>query len=78
MLSKLLRKHTAELMEHCDTVLILITKHNTETGSTISIDRGDGNWYARYGQAREWLLREDVDARDLSNEDDEDEEDSMP
>lgn len=57
LLSKV-RSHVAMLMEHCDTVQILVTKKATD-GGTHSVVNGDGCWYSRFGQAKTWLLREE-------------------
>jgi len=45
--------HCAKLMEHFDTVEIFVTKHDKE--GTLSLAKGDGNWYARIGQINEWM-----------------------
>jgi len=47
------------LKERFDTVQILVTRHDSETGNTYSTIRGCGNWWARVGQTRNWLNREE-------------------
>lgn len=49
-----LRAVAAQLMEHCDSVQIFATKQHAD-GTTAGVAHGDGNWYARVGQASEWL-----------------------
>lgn len=52
------------LIEHFDSVQILATKHEPEIeDGTVHVSLGAGNWYARYGQAKEWLLRCDETAK---------------
>ena len=55
---RLLDQACARLMEHFDTVQILATRRH-EDGETISAASGQGNFYARYGQAKLWLMREE-------------------
>lgn len=52
---KVLDSFLAQLMEHFDTVQIVATKHCTERDASIKRQRGDGNWYARYGSVKEWI-----------------------
>lgn len=48
------------LGEHFDSVQIFCTRHEGgPDGGTFSTSRGVGNFYARYGQVREWLLEQD-------------------
>lgn len=56
------------LSEHFDTVQIFVTVYKGDDDSTThTIARGNGNWYARYGQVASWVVRQDegtrVDAR---------------
>jgi hypothetical protein len=45
------------LAEHFDTVQILCTRMADDgTGDTLQFAHGRGNWCARRGQAREWLI----------------------
>lgn len=57
-----LKRHTAMLMEHFDTVQIFATRHIGDDG-TISVQNGDGNWFARHGQVATWLLKQDEATR---------------
>lgn len=54
---KLLKRHTAMLREHFDSVQIFVTKR-LEEGATASVRWGD-DYYARYGNVRAWLVQED-------------------
>jgi hypothetical protein len=48
------------LSEHYDSVHIFATRHEAETEKgTVSVQKGFGNWFARFGQVREWLLKQD-------------------
>lgn len=48
------------LGEHFDTVHIFATRHEpAEADGTINVNNGVGNWFARYGQVKEWIVREE-------------------
>ena len=52
------------LGEHFDSVHIFATRDETgEKGGTITIQKGVGNWYARYGQIVEWITCESEQSR---------------
>lgn len=51
------RQAAEALGEHFDTVQILVTRHEEESVGTTNVCWGKGNWFARYGQVREWLLK---------------------
>ena len=51
------------LASHFDCVTIFVNRFNAESGNTISAWRGRGNWHARHGQVREWVIKCDTDAR---------------
>lgn len=55
--SKLIEETVDNLSQHFDTVHVLATRY--EGSDTLNISKGSGNWYARYGQMREWLLKAD-------------------
>lgn len=59
------KKATEALGEHFDTVHIFCTRHEPgiEDG-TINISWSEGNWFARYGQIREWLIKADERSRE--------------
>jgi hypothetical protein len=56
------KKHVAQLGEHFDSVQVFCTKDEGEAG-TASVDLGSGNWFARYGQVREWIEQKDERSR---------------
>lgn len=57
---KLLDKAVADLYEHFDSVQIFATNHENET--TYSQTRGRGNWFARIGNIKAWVVRQDQQA----------------
>lgn len=57
-----------QLGEHFDTVQIFVTRHMpAELDGTITVNRGAGNWCARYGQVREWLIYEEEKIRAVAH-----------
>jgi 5'(3')-deoxyribonucleotidase len=64
---EMIDKHVRELGEHFDSVQIMITtKHND---STRCFQRGCGDWYARFGNAKAWVVREEEILRIETKED---------
>lgn len=62
------------LGEHFDSVQVFVTRNMGEKdGQTISLARGNGNWFARYGQVVTWLNKVDAtEANDaIQSEEDE-------
>lgn len=53
---KLVNECRDKLMEHFDSVLILVTSHRGDRESTFSYEVGGGNFYAQLGQVSEWLI----------------------
>lgn len=52
------------LGEHFDSVQVFVTKHDQgQSDGTVCINLGAGNWYARYGQVKEWMVKQDEEAR---------------
>lgn len=49
------------LSQHFDSVRIFVTRFDGE--HTLSTNTGRGNWYAQYGQIREWIVRADERSR---------------
>jgi hypothetical protein len=48
------------LSEHFDTVHVFATRHESgEQGGTVNVNLGVGNWFARYGQIQEWLVKQE-------------------
>lgn len=64
---KLLDDCCAKLSEHYDTVQIFFTRNEgSRLDGTVTCNRGSGNWCARYGQIREWLVYEDERIREAA------------
>lgn len=59
---EILRRASVQLMEHFETVQIFVTRDNGPEGETMAANYGGGNWYARSGQIREWIVQQDVRA----------------
>ncbi len=58
------------LGEYFDAVHIFATRHEAgEEGGTIKVQKGVGNWYARYGQIHEFMITTDEDARIYARKD---------
>lgn len=53
-----LMPHVEELATKFDTVQVFVTRHDITTGGTVAVQCGAGNWYARRGQVREWVIQE--------------------
>lgn len=66
-LQKIVDDHVARLLEHFDSVTILITHHSGEPAETCSYDGGGGNLYARIGKAQEWLTMQDQFTRSFAS-----------
>lgn len=57
-----LKKSALELGEHFDTVQIFCTRHQSESEEdtgTVNINYGLGNWFARLGFVKDWVIRQD-------------------
>lgn len=55
-----IKRVVAELGEHFDTVQVFATRCEDGTlDGTINVQFGAGNWFARYGQVRNWIVKED-------------------
>lgn len=54
--------HADRLMEHFDSVQIFVSRH-LQDGDTRAISRGAGNYCARIGQIKEWIIEIDQAAR---------------
>jgi hypothetical protein len=74
-----LKKAIHDLGEHFESVQIFVSTHQpAEVGRTVHASAGVGNWYARYGQIREWIIRTEEETKcsvrlECVNEDDGDE-----
>lgn len=74
---ELLEAHAARIMEHFDSVQIVATRFDGESQTTDVFRAGGGNYYARLGSMKEWLINEeerlrlDVEPSVIDEEDDE-------
>ena len=74
-----LKKAIHDLGEHFESVHIFVSTHQpAEVGGTVHACVGVGNWYARYGQICEWVIRTEEETKcsvrlECANEDDGDE-----
>lgn len=59
----ILKNHSAQLMEHFDTVQIFCTRNRGNECGTVRAAYGAGNWFARYGQIACWLKTQDEETR---------------
>ena len=62
------KKHASQLGEHFDSVQIFCSKYEGSEG-TASVNCGEGNWFARYGHVKQWLIKEEEYARCQSRKD---------
>lgn len=62
-----------KLAEHYDCVQIFASRHDVDDNEkkTLGSDRGKGNWFARYGQVKEWVIREEEATRINTRKDNE-------
>ena len=54
----IVKSHVAQLADHFEAVQVFVTKQGED--GTINCHYGAGNWFARYGQVRAWVAREDA------------------
>lgn len=62
-----IKKAATDLGEYFDTVQIFATRHQSETEDdtgTVNLNYGVGNWFARLGFVKDWLIRQDEYTRD--------------
>lgn len=56
----LVKAHANQLLENFDSVQIFCTRPNQDKeGGTINLNYGLGDFFARYGKVRAWVLREE-------------------
>lgn len=65
-LREMVDRHVNALSEHFDTVQIYVTRQEGEKDQTRGINRGAGNWFARFGQVREWVVYEEERMRECA------------
>jgi len=67
----MVRQHAEQLGEHFDSVQIFATRHEPGSlGGTVTVHLGVGNYYARYGQVCEWMVKQDEWTRVGARKDD--------
>lgn len=65
---QMVRAHVNQLKEHFESVQIFCTKPALDVeGGTVSINVGAGDWFARYGKAREWVIKEEAEFRNTED-----------
>lgn len=58
------RQAMIALGEHFDTVQIFTTRYEPESDHcTVNRSLGSGNWFSRYGQVKEWVVKCDEEAK---------------
>lgn len=60
---KLVQLAVDQLIEHFDTVQVLVTRCNGDEDGTVSVSLGAGNWFARYGHVKDWIVKEEEKVR---------------
>jgi len=60
------------LGEHFDTVHIFATRVEDD-GKTFRFQKGAGNWFARFGQVKCWVILSEAEEARAAKDDDEDE-----
>ena len=75
-MEKIVKDACARLSEHFDVVQIFVSKNpvelpdgTLEAGDTPCISRGIGNYFARYGQVQDWLVRQVAQTHHSARED---------
>lgn len=56
------------LREHFDAAMIFVSRHDSESRDeeehgTVNVQIGFGNWYARFGHVRDWLIQQETFTR---------------
>lgn len=60
---EILEKHVNQLAEHFDSVQIFVTRTDPKQDGTVNANKGAGNWFTRYGQVQNWILKADERSR---------------
>lgn len=61
---EMVQKHVTELGEFWDNVSIFVSKHEEGTDrGTVTVNLGSGNYYARIGHVKDWIIKEDEETR---------------
>ena len=56
---RLVREAVLKISEHVDGVQIFVSREKESHDGTWRLSMGSGNWYARYGQVKQWVLAEE-------------------
>jgi len=64
------RKHVDELREHFDSVQIFCTRYEGDEGTT-NVHMGSGDFFARIGHVKDWIIAEDEEVRKIHKKDSE-------
>lgn len=66
---KLVDETISSLMSSFDTVQIFCTRQLHNSNSTVTVHKGKGNWFARYGQVQVWAkAQENLEIGRFNNE----------
>lgn len=61
---RLLQNAIEMLLEHFENVHVFANRYDAnDDGNTLSIDRGQGNYHARYGLVKHWLISQEEHVR---------------
>lgn len=60
-LQRIVKSHAVQMSEHFDSVQVICTKSH-ENG-TLHVAWGEGNWFARYGSVKEWVVKREEGMR---------------
>jgi len=73
---EILTQHCNQLMEHFDSVIILVTTHNAKDNTSSANWRQRGNYYTNSGALQAYLARDDEGTREQvrNNEENDNEE----
>lgn len=61
--SEMIHKHIRALAEHFDCVQVFCSCHLGDSKGTRAFAIGSGNYYGRYGQIREWIVKKEEQSR---------------
>lgn len=61
---ELVRKAVQQLGDHFETVQVFVSRHDPAIlEGTRTINLGAGNWFTRYGQIKDWIIKTDEGIR---------------
>lgn len=72
---EILEKFTNQLAEHFENVQIFVSYRDSQLDGTVSASKGAGNWNARYGHVKEWIVTQEQRFREAVRKEFEDEQD---